>query len=41
MLLEGGANVDAQSGIYRTALNAASSRGHNLVAEILLGAGAR
>jgi ankyrin repeat protein len=40
LLIENGANVNAQGGKYKTALQAASARGHNRVVQLLLDAGA-
>jgi ankyrin repeat protein len=40
MLLDKGANINAQGGEYGTALQAASAEGHKEVVEMLLGKGA-
>jgi ankyrin repeat protein len=39
LLLDKGANVDAQGGYYGNALQAASSRGHEQVVKLLLDKG--
>ena len=40
MLLDKGADVNAQSGLYRDALQAASEEGHNQIVQMLLDRGA-
>jgi ankyrin repeat protein len=40
VLVEAGADIDAQGGVYGTALQVAAARGHKEVVQVLVEAGA-